>query len=136
MKSTLLAPAALACLLAVSLLPAARAATPAELLAGYVKQAGAPASAERGKTLFAKKFDNDFDWTCTTCHGADPLKAGKHAVSGKVIAPLAPAANPARFSNLTQVEFHFRLNCKDVVGRECSAGEKADVMSWLLSLKP
>ncbi len=114
---------------------AAFAATPAELLAGYVKQAGAPASAERGQRLFVKKFENDFDWTCATCHTANPLQPGKHAVNGKPIAPLAPAAQADRFSNLTQVEFHFRLNCRDVVGRECTAGEKADVLSWLISLK-
>lgn len=113
----------------------APAATPAELLAGYVKQAGAPASAERGQRLFVKKFDNDFDWTCATCHTANPLQPGKHAVTGKPIPPLAPAAQAERFSNLTQVEFHFRLNCRDVVGRECTAGEKADVLSWLISLK-
>ena len=33
-------------------LPAARAATPAELLAGYSTQAGAAASAERGRAFF------------------------------------------------------------------------------------
>ena len=114
---------------------AAFAATPAELLAAYVKQAGAPASVERGQRLFEKKFDNDFDWTCATCHTSNPLQAGTHAVTGKPIAPLAPAAQADRFSNLTQVEFHFRLNCRDVVGRECTAGEKADVLSWLISLK-
>jgi hypothetical protein len=31
---------------------------------------------------------------------------------------------------------NFRMNCKDVVGRECTAAEKADVLSWLLTVKP
>jgi len=48
----------------------------------------------------------------------------------------APAANPARFTDRTAVELNFRINCKDVVGRECTAAEKADVLAWLLTLKP
>lgn len=126
---------ALALLVAAGLAPVAAAATPAELLAGYVKQAGAPGSPERGQRLFNTKFDGDFNWSCATCHTADPSQAGKHAVSGKPVQPMAPAFNPERFTNLTHVEFHFKLNCKDVMGRECTAAEKADVMSWLLSVK-
>jgi cytochrome c peroxidase len=126
---------ALALLLAAGLAQATCAATPAELLAGYVKQAGAPASPARGQKLFTTPGGGDFDWSCATCHTADPMQVGQHAVSGKPIPPLAPAANPARFTNSTQVEFHFKLNCKDVIGRECTPGQKADVMSWLLSLK-
>ena len=30
----------------------------------------------------------------------------------------------------------FSMNCRDVVGRACTAGEKADVLAWLISLKP
>jgi hypothetical protein len=32
--------------------------------------------------------------------------------------PLAPAFNPARFTNATKVEKWFGRNCKDVVGRD------------------
>ena len=38
------------------------------------------------------------DWSCASCHTANPLAAGKHAKTGKAIAPLAPAANPERFT--------------------------------------
>ena len=130
-----LARCALALLVAAGGAPVAQAATPGELLAGYVKQAGAPASPERGQRLFTTQFDGDFNWSCATCHNADPSRAGTHAVSGKPVKPLAPAFNSERFTNLTHVEFHFKLNCKDVIGRECTAAEKADVMSWLLSVK-
>ena len=34
-----------------------------------------------------------------------------------------------------RVEKWFRRNCNDVVGRECTAAEKADVLAWLLTLK-
>lgn len=116
--------------------PNAQAAKPAELLAEYTAAAKAPASPERGKALFTKDFNTDMGWTCSSCHTTDPTKPGKHASSDKPIAPLAPATNAERFTSRTKVEFHFRLNCKDVVGRECTAGEKADVMAWLISLKP
>jgi len=33
------------------------------------------------------------------------------------------------------VDKWFRRNCKDVLSRECSAAEKADVMAYLISLK-
>jgi hypothetical protein len=60
---------------------------------------------------------------------------GKHATTGKVIAPMAPAFNTERFTDAAKTEKWFRRNCNDVVGRECTPGEKADVITWLLSLK-
>jgi hypothetical protein len=116
--------------------PAARAATPAELLAAYTAQAGAPPSPERGQKLFNTDFKRDFGWSCASCHGAVPTQAGKHELTEKRIEPLAPAFNPARFTDRKRVENFFLLNCKDVIGRECTAAEKADVLSWLMSLKP
>ena len=118
------------------LVPAAQAATPAELLAGYSAKAGAAASPERGQRFFTTNFGRDFGWSCSSCHGAVPTQNGKDDVTKKTIKPMAPAFNPARFVDGARVEHMFRLNCKDVVGRECTAGEKADVLSWLLTLKP
>jgi len=123
-------------LLAAALGPMAHAATPAELLAAYTAAAGAPASPERGEKLFNTNFKREFGWSCATCHGAVPTKAGKHDLTEKRIEPLAPAFNPARFTDRARAENFFRLNCKDVIGRECTAAEKADVLSWLLTLKP
>lgn len=116
--------------------PAAHAATPAELLAGYTAQAGSPPSAERGKKLFTTNFGKDLGLSCSSCHTANPLKPGKDEVTEKPIAPLAPAANAARFTDKAKVDLKFKMNCRDVVGRECTPAEKADVMSWLISLKP
>jgi hypothetical protein len=114
----------------------AHAATPAELLAGYVAKAGAPASPERGQRLFTTNFGRDLGWSCSSCHGAVPTKEGKDQMTEKRIAPLAPAFNAERFTDRAKSENAFRLNCKDVIGRDCTAGEKADVLSWLLTLKP
>lgn len=114
----------------------ARAATPAELLAAYVAQAGTPASAQRGEKLFSTQFGRELGLTCASCHGENPARAGRNELSGKPIAPLAPSANPARLTDAKAVEHWFRQNCRDVIGRECTPAEKADVMTWLLTLKP
>ena len=120
--------------LALSLPVPARAATPAELLDGYVAAARAPGDARRGQAFFTQRHGGE--WSCASCHQALPTQAGKHAGTGKEIGALAPAFNPRRFSEPAKVEKWFRRNCKDVLERECSAGEKADVLAWLMTLKP
>ena len=111
----------------------AQATTPAEQLAAYTAQAGAPAQARRGQQLFTTKHGKD--WSCSSCHTAVPTVDGKHASTGKQIGPLAPAFNPERFTDAAKTEKWFRRNCNDVVGRECTVGEKADVLAWLQTLK-
>ena len=113
---------------------AAQAATPAELLAGYSAEAATPAAAARGRAFFNATHGRE--WSCASCHGATPVQAGRHAGTGKAIAALAPAANPKRFTDAATAEKWFRRNCRDVLDRECSAGEKADVLAWLQTLRP
>lgn len=115
---------------------ASHAATPAELLASYSKDAGAAPSPERGQRFFTTNFGRDFGWSCSSCHGAVPTQLGKDDLTKKPIQPLAPAFNPARFTDRARVDYLFGLNCKDTVGRACTAAEKADLLSWLLTLKP
>lgn len=112
----------------------ALAATPAQLLAQYSAQAGRSALPERGKALFSSRHTGT--WSCASCHGVQPVGVGQHASTGRPIQPLAPGFNPERFIDSDKVEKWFRRNCTDVLGRECSAAEKADVLSWLISLKP
>ena len=119
---------------ALASVPAALAATPSELLQRYAADAGAPADPARGARFFAQR--HGADWSCSTCHGAAPVATGKHAATGKAIAPLAPAFNAERFTDPARVEKWFRRNCRDVLARECDSGEKADVLAWLLTLKP
>lgn len=122
--------AALAC--TIGTLSGALAAKPADLLAGYSALAGTAASPERGRIFFTGLHGRE--WSCSSCHGGTPTQQGKHASTGKAIAPLAPAFNAERFTDQVRAEKWFRRNCNDVVGRECTAGEKADVLSWLLTL--
>ena len=112
----------------------ARAATPGELLGGYTALAGAPAQPSRGQQLFTARHGRD--WSCATCHGDTPTQTGRHAATAKPIAPLAPAFDGARFTDAAKADKWFRRNCHDVLGRECTPGEKADVLAWLMSLRP
>ena len=113
----------------------AHSATPADLLAGYETLAGSKASPVRGQQIFMTRPQSR-DWSCASCHGALPTQPGKHASTGKPIAALAPEFNPERFNDAARVDKWFRRNCNDVMGRECTAAEKADVLSWLMTLKP
>lgn len=125
---------ALALCLGMALQAQARAETPSQLLAAYAVEAGAPGNPQRGQALFTQTHGQA--WSCASCHGALPTQTGKHASTAKAIAPLAPAFNPQRFGDAAKTEKWFRRNCKDVLSRECTAGEKADVLSWLMTLKP
>lgn len=112
----------------------AAASTPGELLQSYSSQAAAAASPARGQSLFTTRHGQA--WSCSSCHGARPLQPGQHAATGRAIAPLAPATEATRLTDPAKVEKWFRRNCNDVIGRECSAGEKADVIAWLMTLQP
>ena len=113
--------------------PQAYAGTAAEQLAAYSALAIVPAQAARGQQLFTSRHGKE--WSCSTCHTSTPSVDGKHASTGKVIAPLAPAFNPERFTDVAKTEKWFRRNCNDVMGRECTPIEKADVLAWLLTFK-
>ena len=117
-----LAHVALVCAVA---LPAFAAAAPA----GYLHELHAAAraadpafagfSAARGQAWFGARHGGD--WSCSTCHTSDPLAPGRHALTGRSIAPLAPAANPERLTDASRIDKWFRRNCNDVLGRRCTA---------------
>jgi mono/diheme cytochrome c family protein len=125
---------AMLALLGAALAAAAHGATPDDLVKGYSIQAGVPAQPLKGQQLFTERHGRE--WSCSSCHGALPTQPGKHAGTAKAIGTLAPAFNPERFTDIAKTEKWFRRNCNDVLGRECSAAEKANVLSWLLTLKP
>ncbi|RVU45005.1 DUF1924 domain-containing protein [Rubrivivax rivuli] len=113
---------------------AAADTTPAQQLQRWATEAGAPGQAERGRQFFTSRHGGE--WSCAACHGNPPLRPGKHASTGKAIEPLAPAANAQAFTDAAKADKWFRRNCKDVLQRECSAAEKADVLAYLIALKP
>lgn len=107
--------------------------TPAAQLARFNAEAGKPGDATRGLAFFEATHGGE--WSCASCHGKPPTGTGKHATTGKPIGALAPARNAERFTEVAKVDKWFRRNCKDVLSRECSATEKADVLAYLISLK-
>ena len=127
---------------ALSLLPfIALAADPrrAALLADYA--AGArradPAfttfSAQRGEALFRTRGTAGDARTpsCTTCHTANPRQPGQNAKTGRPIDPVAVSVNPQRFTDTATVEKQFARDCRSVLGRECTALEKGDYITFM-----
>ena len=107
-------------------------------LAQYAKavKAANPAfsgfSAERGKTLHTQNFSGGKPDTpaCTTCHGKD-TRAGGRTPAGKAIEPMALSVAPSRYTDAAKVEKWFKRNCNEVLGRECSAQEKGDWLTFM-----
>ncbi|MFZ9162419.1 MAG: DUF1924 domain-containing protein [Burkholderiaceae bacterium] len=107
----------------------AMAADAQQMQQAYEKQAGQTANSQRGQVFFTTTHGGE--WSCATCHTAKPTVTGKHAITGRPIDPLAPSSNKERFTNERQTEKWFRRNCKDVLQRECTAIEKANVIAFL-----
>lgn len=150
------AAAVLAVVLAVSLgtvapqtaqAQAAQAQTPQQkLLAEYAvaAQAADPAfagfSAERGQALYLGPHKGGPNGggkpetpACAACHTQDPRNAGRHVSTGRDILPMALSANPKRFTDRADVEKRFARDCPGVLGRDCSAAEKGDFITYLIS---
>ncbi len=68
---------------------------------------------------------------CTVCHTASPLKMGETR-AGKPIEPMAVSVTPDRYSDPKQMAKWFRRNCKSVLGRECTAQEKGDFLTFMI----
>lgn len=92
-------------------------------------------SAERGRAFFfASHAGGKADTpACTACHTSNLAGAGE-TKAGKPIEPMAASVAPTRYTDPDIVEKWFRRNCRDVLGRACSAAEKSDVLAFLLSL--
>lgn len=125
--------AALACIPWITLPAHAGDTSPQDQLARWSTAAGAPGNAHRGQAFFGRTHGRD--WSCASCHGQPPTRDGEHASTGKRIAPLAPVANPKAFTDAARVEKWFRRNCRDVLDRECTPAEKADVLAYLIQLR-
>lgn len=120
----------------------ARAETPQELLRHYEEAArkndpAFKANAARGESFYRKEQPAAAKanaTACAGCHSPDPRQTGRTRAN-KQIEALAPAANPARFTDRAKAEKWFGRNCGDGLGRDCTAAEKADFIAWLASLR-
>lgn len=91
-------------------------------------------SAARGETIYARAFASGKPDTpaCTSCHGKDPRAVGQ-ALTGKRIEPMALSLAPTRYADPAKVEKWFKRNCQEVIGRECTAQEKGDWLTFVSS---
>lgn len=93
-------------------------------------------SAEAGREFYLQRRTwQDSDFTCSGCHTNDPTKEGKHIETKKPIKPLAPSADPERFTDAKKVEKNFTEHCYDLHDRDCRAYEKANFITYLMSVK-
>lgn len=112
----------------------AQAATVNERLAEYQRQGAKHFSAQAGEKLWNQELTgartND-KRSCATCHHANLAETGKHAETGKPIKPMKPAVNPERLTDAKKIEKWFLRNCKWTYGRECTAQEKGDILTFI-----
>lgn len=128
-------------LYAIALLSAAASATAFaggavdERLSSYQKEGAGPFSAEVGERMWTQEFNPKGDGarSCTSCHGSDLSKTGKHQRTGKPIKPLSPDANSERLTDSKKIEKWFKRNCKWTLGRVCSTQEKGDFLLYIQS---
>ena len=109
------------------------------LQAAYRSGGAGPFSATAGADAWQRQVpagNGEPARSCVTCHGADPSARGRHARTGKLIEPLAPAANPTRLVDAETIEKWFRRNCEWTWGRACTPQEKGDFLSYLDSYRP
>jgi mono/diheme cytochrome c family protein len=125
--------AAAVLLLGAALGPQVLASSPQAELQRWQQAAGQSGNAARGQVFFKKRHGGE--WSCASCHGDPPTSDSKHASTGKKISAMAPAFNVERLSDSAKVDKWFKRNCKDVLSRECTALEKADVLAYLVNLK-
>ena len=128
------------CIVATILSTSIFAGTREDLLAQYATAAKTDAptfsgfSAARGKALYTQKFSGGKPDTpaCTACHGESPRGAGR-TLTGKNIEAVAVSVTPKRYTDAAKVEKWFKRNCNEVLGRACTAQEKGDWLSYMLS---
>ena len=105
-------------------------------IAKSINPAFASPSAEDGKVFFNREIGvKGKKVSCASCHTSNPADVGKHIVTGKPIRPLAPAVNAKRFSDLDKVEDKFVEHCNDITGQDCTAQEKANFITYLITVK-
>ncbi|MGB0723286.1 MAG: DUF1924 domain-containing protein [Gammaproteobacteria bacterium] len=125
----------------------------AVFLTGPVQAADGAHGDGAREVLAALRADGPFDaangatlWTttsthkgkpraCADCHGNPPVDEGRHVRTRKTIAPLALSANPKSLASAKHINKWLKRNCKWTWGRECSAREKGDLLTYLLTVR-
>lgn len=104
------------------------------LIQEYTAAGANQGDAQRGEKIWNQTFQGQAphsERSCTTCHGANLKNNGKHASTGKSIEPLAPSVNTKSLTEIKKIKKWFMRNCKWTIGQECSAQQKADILTFL-----
>jgi uncharacterized protein DUF1924 len=104
------------------------------MLQVYKQQGDLSFSAEAGRALWEQEITHKkspISRSCASCHGSDLTTSGQHIKTRKIIDPMAPSINAARFNKQKKIEKWFFRNCKWTWGRECSPQEKGDILRYL-----
>jgi uncharacterized protein DUF1924 len=100
----------------------------------YQQQGNLSFSVETGQALWEQEITHKkspISRSCASCHGSDLTTSGQHIKTRKIIDPMAPSINSARFNKQKKIEKWFFRNCKWTWGRECSPQEKGDILRYL-----
>lgn len=113
------------------------AASPAvdKLMKSYQSQGAVIGNAQTGEKLWNKTYVGKAPFTsrsCNGCHTTNLKNSGEHVRTGKNLKPLAPSTNSKSLASEKKIKKWFKRNCKWTVGRECSAQEKSDILSFIL----
>ena len=104
------------------------------LLATYRSQGAGEFDARAGAALWERPFTHAKSpgtRSCATCHTDDPRRAGRHLRTKKSIEPLAPSANPKSLVDIAKIRKWLKRNCRWTLGRECTAQEKGDLLTFV-----
>lgn len=132
-KKTLIIPALVATL-ALMGAPSVWANAFDTMMAEYKAAGAGPFDAARGKQMWTEVHvdaETGQERQCASCHTTDLTATGKHKKTGKAIKPLAPSANPDRLTDVKEIKKWFKRNCEWTVGRECTAQEQGDFLTYI-----
>ncbi len=104
-----------------------------EMLGTYKQRGATQPDAKAGQRLWIETFiaSDGSERSCTTCHGNNLKKTGKHVRTKKLIKPMAPSVNAERLIKTRNIRKWFRRNCKWTIGRECTVVEKANLLAFI-----
>lgn len=120
--------------LSLSFAPLSQAAVVDDLLTQLQSQGAGKADVMRGMQQWTQTYTNNKEAearSCSSCHTKDLHVKGKHVNTGKAIDPLAPSVNAERLTDVAKIEKWLKRNCKWTLGRECTAQEKTDLLSFI-----
>jgi Domain of unknown function (DUF1924) len=93
-------------------------------------------SADAGKKFYLwRRTYGKRDVSCSACHTENPASTGIHNETKKPIKPLAPAVNPDRFADAELVEKSMTNHCQDLFRNDCTAQQKGDFLTYLITVK-